>query len=46
MMSPLGGVGDRLTPLGVCSHASSVTPTLQACDSVSSIPFGWKHAVW
>lgn len=28
------------------SQPSSSTPALQACDSVSSMPFGWKHSVW
>lgn len=28
------------------SQPSSSTPTLHACDSVSSIPFAWKQAVW
>ena len=28
------------------SQASKRTPTLQACDRVSSMPFAWKQSVW
>ena len=38
--------GSGLSPRASARRRAGSRPTLQAWESVSSIPFGWKHAVW